>query len=91
MRDLTLEPKIQKKFVFLNFCPRFKSVLAIPSSHCCKAINADFSSLIEKIEINPKATKFKVKKRVRITKYTTIFSKHCTENWSREKIIIDSL
>ena len=34
-----------------------------------KPINIDYSALTEKIETNPKATKFKVNKRVRITKY----------------------
>ena len=48
-----------------------------------KPINADCSALTEKIETNPKAPKFKVKYRVRITKYT--------ENWSGKIFIIDSL
>ena len=45
----------------------------------------------EKIETNPKAPKFKVNDRVRITKYKNIFSKGYTENWSREIFIIDSV
>ena len=43
-------------------------------------IIADYSALSEKIEMNPKATKFKVNDRVRITKYKNIFSKGYTEN-----------
>ena len=34
-----------------------------------KSINADYSALTENIETNPKAPKFKVTDRVRITKY----------------------
>ena len=52
--------------------------------------NADYSALAERIETNPKAPKFKVNDRVRITKYKNIFSKNCTKNWSREIFIIDS-
>ena len=33
-----------------------------------KSINADYSALTENIETNPKAPKFKVTERVRITK-----------------------
>ena len=40
--------------------------------------------------MNHKALKFKLNDRVRITKYKNIFSKGCTENWSRETFIIDS-
>ena len=40
-----------------------------------KPINADYSTLIEKIETNPKARKFKVNHRLRITKYKNVFSK----------------
>ena len=54
-------------------------------------INADYSALNEKIETNPKAPKFKVNDRVRITKYKNIFSKSYTENWSREIFIINSV
>ena len=49
-----------------------------------KPINADYSALTEKIETNPKASKFKVNDRARITKYKNIFSKGYTKNWSRE-------
>ena len=41
--------------------------------------------------MNPKATKFKVNDRVRITKYKNIFSEGYTENWSKEIFIIDSV
>ena len=46
-----------------------------------KPINADYSALAQNIEMNPKAPKFKVKFRVRITNYKNIFSKGYTENW----------
>ena len=52
-------------------------------------INADFSALTEKIETNPKAPKFKVNDRVRITTYKSIFGKGYIENWSREIFFID--
>ena len=45
-----------------------------------KPINADYSALNEKIETN---LNDRVNDRVRITKYKNIFSKGCTENWSR--------
>ena len=38
-----------------------------------KAITADYSASTENIEWNPKAPKFKVNDRVRITKYKNIF------------------
>ena len=44
-----------------------------------KAINADYYTLIERIGTNPKASKFKVNDRVRITKNNIIFSKSYTE------------
>ena len=47
--------------------------------------------MIEKIETNPKAPKFKVNDRVRITKYKNIFSKDYTENWTRVILFIDSV
>ena len=47
--------------------------------------------MTEKIETNLKARKFKVNDRVKITKYKNIYSKSCTENWSREIFIIDSV
>ena len=55
-----------------------------------KTINADHSTLTEKIETNLIAPKFKVNDRVSITKYKNIFSKGYTGNWSRA-VIIDSV
>ena len=55
-----------------------------------KLINADYTVLTEKIETNPKARKFKVNDRGRITNYSNIFSKGCTKHWSREIFTIDS-
>ena len=54
-----------------------------------KPINADCSALTEKIETNPKAPKYKVNYRVRVTKYKNIFRKGYTENWSRKVFTID--
>ena len=54
-----------------------------------KPINADCSALTEKIETNPKAPKYKVNYRVRVTKYKNIFRKGYTENWSRKAFTID--
>ena len=48
-----------------------------------KLINTDYFALTEKIGANLKASKFKVNDRARISKYKNIFSKGCTENWSR--------
>ena len=45
--------------------------------------------MTKKIETNPKAPKFKVGDRVRITKYKNIFSKGDTENGSIEMFLID--
>ena len=45
-----------------------------------KPIGANYSALTDKIETNPKATKFKVNDRVRNTKYKNIFSKGYTKN-----------
>ena len=55
-----------------------------------KPIDADYSALTQEIGTNPKAPKFKVGDRVKITKYKNIFSKGYSENWSRE-IVIDSV
>ena len=56
-----------------------------------KPINGDFSALNVKIETNPKALKFKVNVKVRITNYKNIFSKGYNENWSREIFVTDSV
>ena len=53
-----------------------------------KPINADCSAFTKKIETNPKALKFKVNDRVRITKWKNIFNKGYTKNWSREILIL---
>ena len=42
-------------------------------------INADYSVLTENNKSNPKARKFKINDRVRITKYKNIFSEDYTE------------
>ena len=56
-----------------------------------KPIDVDYSDLTEKIESNPKAPKFKVDERARITTYKNIFSKGYPENWLREIFIINSV
>ena len=56
-----------------------------------KPVNGDYSALTEKIETNPKATKYKVNDRVRTTKYKNIFSEGSTRNLSQEMLIIDSV
>ena len=56
-----------------------------------KPINADYSVLTEKIEMNPKALKFLINDRVRITNYKNIFSKGYNENWSKEIFITNSV
>ena len=50
-----------------------------------------YSAWTERMETNPKAPKFKVNERVRITKYKNIFSKGYAENWSRKILIINSI
>ena len=47
--------------------------------------------MTEKNKTNPRAPKFKVNDRVRITKDKNIFSKGFTGNWSRGMFIIDSV
>ena len=61
--------------------------------HCSigkTTIDADYSALIEEIEKNAKAPKFKVGDRVRIIKYKNLFSKGYTKNWSREILVLHS-
>ena len=51
--------------------------------HCSinkNPINADYCALIENIESNPKAPKFKINDKVRITKYKNILSEGYTKN-----------
>ena len=47
--------------------------------------------MTENIESNPKAPKFKVNDRVRITTYKNIFSKGYTENCSGKTFTINSV
>ena len=51
--------------------------------HCLnkKPIKADYSVSTEKTQTNSVAPKFKVKGKIRNTKYKNIFSKDYTENW----------
>ena len=53
--------------------------------------NVDYSGLTEKSKTNPKAPKFKVDDRVRLTKYKNIFSKVYSTNWSRKIFVINSV
>ena len=46
-----------------------------------------YSDMTEEIQSKYKSIKFKVRDRVRITKYKNIFSKGYTENWSIEIFI----
>ena len=48
-----------------------------------KPVNADYSTLPEKIETNSKAPTFKINDRVNITKCKSIFSNVYTENWKQ--------
>ena len=56
-----------------------------------KHVNADYSALTEEMESSHKVPGFKVGDRARIPRYNNIFNKGCTENWSREIVVIDSL
>ena len=56
-----------------------------------KPVDADYSALNEGTNTNPKAPKFKVGDRVRITKYKNIFRKGLHQNWSRDMFVIDSV
>ena len=95
----TLIPKLFKKMTAndnKSYLPNLsKLVNQYKNSHhhpiIRKPINADYSTFTEKIETNPKALKFKVNDRVRITKCKNILSKEYTKNWSREILIIDSV
>ena len=66
---------IGKRFTRTLKAKIYKKMLANNS----KSYLAYLNKLVE-IETNPKAPKFKVNNRVRITKYKNIFSKSCTEN-----------
>ena len=98
----TLKAKIYKKVTAICSKPFLSYLNKLVDQnnntyHCIiillieKPINADYSVLTEKIEMNSKALKFKVNDRVRITKYKNIFIKGYPENWSEEILIIESL
>ena len=56
-----------------------------------KPVDANCSALTEEIETNPKALKFKVGDRVRITKYKNIISKGFTKFGREKYFFIDSV
>ena len=56
-----------------------------------RPIDADFSSLAEKIQTNSKLPKFKFGDKVRITKHSNIYRKGYTRNWSKEIFAIESV
>ena len=77
----TLKAKIYKKKMIANDSKYYLSYLnklvdqynnTYHHSINKKPNNADYSALTEKLETNPKAPKFKVNDRVRITKYKNI-------------------
>ena len=72
-----------------KFVDRYNSIYHHSISK--KPIDVDYSAYTENVETNFRAPKFKFIDRVRITKYKNIFSKGCTQNWSREIIVIDSV
>ena len=55
-----------------------------------KSFDADYFAFTEEIETKPKALKFKVGYKARITKYKNVFSKGYTVNWSKEISFINS-
>ena len=93
----TLEGKIYKRMTandsksYLSYLTKVMDQHNNTCHQCIfkKPIEADNSALTEKIET--KASKFKVRNRVRITKYKNVFGNSYTENWSREIFIIDSV
>ena len=56
-----------------------------------KPTKANYSALIEEIEISPKAPKFKVGEKVSITKNKSFFSEGYFNNYLREIFFIDTL
>ena len=50
-----------------------------------------YLAYLNKLANQYKSPRFKVKDRVRITKYKNIFSESYTKNWSREIFAIDSV
>ena len=95
----TLKSKIYKKMTandskyYLPYLNKLVDQYNNTYHHCInkKRINADYSTVTENIESNPKAPKFKVNDRLGITEYKNIFSKGYTANWLREIFIIDSV
>ena len=93
----TLKSKIYKKMTANNnksYLPYWNKLVDLYNNtyhHFInkRPINADYSAFTENIETSPKAPKFKVNDRVRITTHKNIFSKGYTENSSREIFIID--
>ena len=51
----------------------------------------DYSAFTIENEATPETPKFKVGDRVRITNHKILLSKCCTENWSREIFVSDSV
>ena len=58
-------------------------------SICKKPIDANYSTLTEKIESSLKAPKFKMDDKIMITKYKNNFSKYYTNIWSIETPMIN--
>ena len=56
-----------------------------------KPIDAYYSAFSEETETNPKAPKFKVGDRVRITEHMSIFSKGYIKKWSRKIFVISPM
>ena len=95
----TLKGKIYKQMTSSDSKPDFsyldnsinKHINTYHSFISKKPIDADHSASTEQIETKFKAPKFKVGDRVRTTKCKNIFSKSYSENWSREKFVINSV
>ena len=54
-----------------------------------KTVPPGCSTLPGEMESNNKAPQFHLDDRIKITRGKNIFSKGCTENWSKEKYFID--
>ena len=84
----TLEGKIYKRMTANDS----KSYLSYLTKVMDQHNNTYHQCIFKKPEkIETKASKFKVRNRVRITKYKNVFGNSYTENWSREIFIIDSV
>ena len=68
-----------------------KSIKSMIHSIGKKPTKANYSALIEEIEISPKAPTFKVGEKVSISKNKSFFSKGYFNNYLREKFFIDTL